>query len=284
MLFGLSDTDAENLRSGPRWRLTLRPKDEAGSPPAQSPGIRNLPPRVLTLSHIHELGTRLATAIGAQEPYQLRLDNGSTSRTVAWTELRTVIPEDLTPLTLTATGHLLDHPANSPEHGTHNQQAEITLFDNRGAYLRVSGSPQSLDDQYRYTTIAESLAAYFAGLGRPRRDWAWLIPALFWIGVAVAGLPVIWLIAVGRLPWQAAPFLAATGYVAAAYLSEQVGRWADRRTPRSRASLIDTRPIEEIRRELEAQRQKRRITWITALITGPITAVLGALLAFLLQK
>jgi hypothetical protein len=211
------------------------------------------------------------------------LTSSSSSRLVDWTQLRTVIPEELTPLTITATGHLLDHPDNSPERGTHNQTAEITLFENRGAYLHVSGSPQSLDDQQRYTRIADALAAYYASLGRQRRDWAWLVPALFWIGVAVAVLPVIWLIAVGRLPGLAVPFLAVTGYVAAAYLSEQVARWADRRLPGRRASIVDIRPIDEVRREIEAHRQKRHTALITAAITGPITAVLGALVAFLLR-
>ena len=281
-MFGVSPSDAQKLRSSPRWRLTLLRKEELGAPAAtQSPGVRVLPPRVLTLSHIHELGNRVAAAIGAQEPYQLRLDS-SNGRVIAWTDLRREIPEALTPLTLTATGHLLDHPENSPS-GTHWQQAEITFHADRAAYLQVSGTPQRLDDQYRYRQVVDSLSGYYGTLGQRRHDRSWLIPALFWLGVAAVVLPLIWLIVVGSLPWPAVPFLASTGYVAAAYLSEQVARWADRRIPEMSASIVDTRPIDEVRRDLEAQRQKRRITWITVLITGPVTAVLGALLAFLLK-
>ncbi len=280
-MFGLSAADVEKVRSKPRWRILRH--DGADVSPVQHPGVRRLPARTLTLSHVHEFGTRLAEKIGAHEqPYQIRLGT-SMQRSVTWTELRTVIPEELYPMRISATGHLLDHPDSGPD-GTQWQEAEVTLLGDGPGHLRVSGTGQSRDDQHRYSTTADALATYFGSLGEARRDRSWLIPVLFWLGFAVAVLPILWLIVTGSLHWFTLPFFAATGYVATAYLSEQVGRWSDRSIGSRQASIVDTRPIEEVRREIEAQRQKRRIAWITAAVTGPITAALGAVLAAMLNS
>jgi hypothetical protein len=65
----------------------------------------------------------------------------------------------------------------------------------------------------------------------------------------------------------------------------QRARWGDGRIEAPKQEcIIDARPIEEVPRKLEAQRQKQRTAWTTALITSRITAVLGAFLACLLQK
>ena len=72
---------------------------------------------------------------------------------------------------------------------------------------------------------------------------------LFWLGFAVAVLPILWIVVRGPLHWVTLPFFAATGYVVAAYLSEQVGRWSDRSIGSRQASIVDTRPIKEVRRD-----------------------------------
>jgi hypothetical protein len=270
----MSAADVEKVRSRPRWKI-LR-QDNAKVRRSQHPGEAVLPARVLTISHVHELGNRLATEIGAQEPYRLSL-GVSSNRPATWTELRTVIPEELSTVKITATGHLLEHPENGPN-GTQWQEVELTVSDKAVAHLRVSGTPQGLEDQHRYSATAESLGAYFATLGEARRDQSWFIPVLFWLAVAVAVLPLLWLVIVGSLPWGTLPFFAATGYVAAAYLSEQVGRWSDRHFAGRNASIIDTRPIEEVRLDREQARQRRQVGLRYAMTTGVILAVVAALL------
>jgi hypothetical protein len=276
---GLTRQEAEKLRSAPRWRIN-RPLEELGPPPPRTPSARHLASRVLTISHVHELGNQLARAIGAQEPYVLTLDRSQ--RVATWTDLRTVIPEELELISLSATGHLLDHSENGPQ-GTQWQQATIRLSAKAPAMVHVSGTPQGPEDQARYVRIADELSLYYENLGDRRPDRSSLIPVLFWMGVAAVVLPLVWLLVTGRLSWMTAPFLAAASFAAVAYLSEQVGRWSDRRRAGGRSAVVNVRPVDEVRRDAEAHRQKVRIAWITAAVTGPITAVLGAVLAQVLR-